>query len=60
MLSYRDMTYCPFYKECMMDANCYQALTEEVNEAARNAGLPICQFMDKPACFKEKRSDRTA
>lgn len=59
MLSYRDMTFCPFYKQCRMDANCYMALTEDVEAGARKADMLICQFTDKPECFKEKQDDRT-
>ena len=51
MISYRDKTYCPFYLECA-EVGCDRALTETVKVLARNYGLPICQFMDKPECYK--------
>lgn len=54
MISYRDMTFCSFHEECDKGDNCFRALNEEVVDNAKNAGLLICQFMDKPECFTTK------
>ena len=56
MICYKDMTFCPFYKDC---ANpCFRSLTDEVWRTAKNwwkdDDPPICQYMSKPDCFKEK------
>ena len=53
MICFRDMTFCSFYKECA-ETKCHRALTPEIKHAAERTGLGICQFAEKPECFKEK------
>ena len=52
MICYRDMTFCSF-GECRDWDTCPRALTDDVEGRADDAHLPICQFADKPDCFKE-------
>lgn len=58
MMCYRDMTFCPYFKECKEGGLCSRALTDEVKENAKKwwgkEGAPICRFIEKPECFKEK------
>lgn len=51
-MSYKDMTYCPFYLSCVGGDHCFRALTMEIREAARKFGADICQFADYPECHK--------
>lgn len=55
MLCYRDMTFCPFWRECEDGNDCGRAWTSDVQEKARAAGLPSCQFSSRPECFKKAR-----
>lgn len=59
MLSYKDMTFCAytdckFFKYNDPYKQCFRALTKKVIEDANKLNLPICQFADKPECFKDK------
>jgi hypothetical protein len=54
-LCYRDMTFCPYWRDCADAAECHRPLTDEVAEAAKRFGLPISQFSQKPPCWKEQR-----
>lgn len=53
-LCYKDMTFCPFWRNCFNVADCHRPLTDEVAEAAHKFGLPLSQFTDKPSCWKEQ------
>ena len=53
MICYKDKTFCGFWMQCQDYILCGRALTQAVEERANKAGLPICQFTDKPDCFKE-------
>lgn len=53
MMCYRDRTFCGF-KDCANFNACSRRLTEAVEKAAELLRLPICQFAEKPDCFKEK------
>ena len=55
MICYKDITFCSFWKECKDGKTCWRALTEKVWDAAEKEGLPICQFLDKPDCFREEK-----
>ena len=59
MICYRDMTFCSFWRECAQDRHqqgaCGRALTPEVEKRAKEIGLPISRFMDKPDCFEERK-----
>ena len=55
-MSYGDMTFCAFYKDCV-NKECNRRLTPKVLKAAGEwwgdkEGAPICQFVDKPECHK--------
>lgn len=53
MIEYRDMTFCPFYIDCVEGTDCMRALTPDVEKEAEKLGLPICKFIEKPDCYKE-------
>ena len=53
MLSYRDMTFCPFWRNCSSADNCDRKLTEDVKVRAGVAGLDISQYCSPPACHCE-------
>ena len=50
------MTFCGFYKKCFSGEVCHRSLTKDVKARAANFGLPICQFIEKPECFCDKKS----
>lgn len=50
MICYRDMTFCDF--GCK--STCKRKLTEKIKREAEDFRLPICLYVDKPACFKEE------
>ena len=52
-MSYRDMTFCGFYKGCVNGHTCVRALTLNVRRAAKAAGIPVARFVDPPECFKK-------
>ena len=58
MMCYMDMTFCPF-KECADFSKCDRALTDEVHAKAKAwmPDPPICQYMEKPDCIKEKKDE---
>ncbi len=57
MICYRDMTFCPFYHDCMNAHSCSMPLTPEVQKAAvkwwGSEDAPICVFSQKPDCHVE-------
>ena len=48
---YKRMTFCPFYKDC--SKTCDRALTKWITKEAQKEDLFVCQYMDRPECFKE-------
>jgi len=52
MNCFKDRTYCGFYIDCYESVNCSRPLTPEIIALAEKKGLPICQFSEKPECFK--------
>lgn len=54
IICYRDMTFCPFYKDCKSNIDCHRALTPEVLKAAKEYGLGVDQFSDLPECFEPR------
>jgi hypothetical protein len=52
MITYRDTCFCS-YLDCAHET-CRRRLTDSVKQAAELLRLPICQFAEKPDCFKEK------
>lgn len=53
MMCYRDMTFCPFFRDCKHRDECPRPLTAEVRIAAEKHGMPISQYIDKPDCHEE-------
>ena len=53
MISYQDRCFCAF-KDCAKFNDCHRALTDEINEAATKAEMPIARFANKPECYEEK------
>ena len=62
MLSYRDATFCSFYEKCEFHnaEYCSRALTEEVQKAADEFGLPICQWAEPPDCYEEADDEQAS
>ena len=54
MSSYRDMTFCPFWKDCKSAYMCHRPLTAEVSLKAKEAGMPISMYAAKPECWSLK------
>jgi hypothetical protein len=64
MICYKDITFCPFWKECKDGSTCKVALTDEVyrkgvewSRTFTPEDILICQYTDKPDCFKEKNKN---
>jgi len=53
MECYRDIKFCDYHKECRFGEHCHRALTQKVRDKAAEIGLDICQYSEKPECFKE-------
>lgn len=57
MMCYKDMTFCPYYRECKKGNKCGRALTPEVLQQAKEWWdtnfPPISKYIDPPECFKE-------
>lgn len=54
MISYRDMTFCPFYKDCKSAHMCSRPLTAKVRDDAEKFGLPLSMYTSKPECWSLK------
>jgi hypothetical protein len=58
MLCFEDITFCTFYADCIHQYTCNRPLTSEVQEQAEKwwgkPNPPICTFLDKPKCHKER------
>jgi len=52
MLCYKDMTFCPFWEDCIKQIDCPRCLNDNVLANAERVGLPICRFVEKPDCFE--------
>jgi hypothetical protein len=54
MISYKDMTFCPFWRDCNKSEECDRPLTLFVIEGAKKwwngDHPPICEFAEKPEC----------
>jgi hypothetical protein len=57
MISYKDMTFCTFYKSCADGDKCFRACTPETIQQSVRFGLPISSFCSKPDCFKKKEEE---
>ena len=62
MLCFKDMTFCPFWKECKDGKTCDRALTGKVWDSAERwwggDRPPVAVFAEHPDCFVEKESER--
>jgi len=63
MMNYKDMTFCPFYKDCKDAEKCHRPLTKEVLDDAEKwwssfgeqaHSAPISRFTEKPKCHIKK------
>jgi len=58
MICYKDMTFCPYWKDCNKGNKCHRALTDKVIQDAnkwwKGDGAPVCQYAEKPECFETK------
>ena len=57
MICYRDMAFCPFWRDCANGAECDRALTPEEEAGAQRWGgddAPISIYMIEPSCFEPK------
>lgn len=55
MICYKDMTFCHF-GDCTDFDKCKSALTLQVRRKAEQYGLHICQYANKPSCFRGKKN----
>ena len=57
-MTYRDMTFCTFYKDCAKADKCHRPLTPEVIADAEKwmENVPICCFAEKPSCHERKEA----
>lgn len=64
VIVYKDMTFCPFYKDCQKQHQCHRPLTPEVRESAHTwwkrftsdgdeDSAPISQYSSKPTCHTQ-------
>ena len=53
MICYRDMTFCPFWRECKDGFDCHRALLPRDEARAKEKGLAISLYADRPDCFVE-------
>ena len=70
MLGYLDMTFCPYWEDCIEGRSCKRALTEGVygsadtwwmgfNPKAKEGEAPIIMFAEEPDCYIEKEDIET-
>lgn len=59
MNSYRDMTFCPYWKNCKSAYMCHRPLTHEVKLKAIEAELPVRMYTEKPDCWSLKQTEET-
>ncbi|RAI34773.1 hypothetical protein CH340_07990 [Rhodoplanes serenus] len=58
MMSYRDMTFCGFWRDCALASSCARALTDEVRKSATKwwgdlpGEPPIAQYSERPPCHR--------
>lgn len=56
MISYMDMTYCPFYRDCWHADVCTRPATKEVRDDATKLGIALSLFAEKPLCHKPTKA----
>ena len=57
-MCYRDMTFCPFYKDCAKQSDCHRPYTPEVAELAEVHGMPVCLYVNKPGCWEAQEEGK--
>ena len=57
MIVYKDMTFCPFYRDCVNALHCVRPLTPEVARKAKECDMVIAQFISKPPCWANTTSN---
>lgn len=64
MICFRDMTFCPYWRDCDLAEECRRPLTDAVRaEAAAWWGEgkgepPIMQYASKPTCHVQREAGR--
>lgn len=60
MMCFKDMTFCPFWRDCANAEGCDRKLTPQVYEAAERwwggPEAPICEFVEKPDCHEARNA----
>jgi len=57
MICYKDITFCPYWEDCEKQIDCPRCLTKNIKSEAKRLRLNICQFTEKPECFKPTSKD---
>lgn len=57
MLSYRDRTFCPYWKDCESSDMCSMALTANVQRDAERFNMPLSLFVERPACWRPEKTE---
>lgn len=57
MLSYRDMTFCPYWKDCKSADMCHRPLTAKVKQDAKKFGMSLSMFAERPACWSPEETE---
>ena len=52
MITYRDMTFCNSWDECVWGSECHRSITDDVIDGAKEIRLPL-SIAEKFECFKE-------
>jgi hypothetical protein len=54
VICYRDMTFCGYWRHCRKSlGSCGRELTDRVIADAKEFGLPVAQFAERPECFSQ-------
>lgn len=59
MITYKDMTFCSYWKECAASKPCPRKLTDAEKTTADLLGLQIAQFAEHPDCFIDVLTNTT-
>ena len=49
-MTYKDMTFCPFWENCSKAKDCHRPLTDQVVRAAIKHNLPVSEYAERPKC----------
>lgn len=60
MISYKDMTFCTYYRDCTKGNDCFRSLKPQVLHDAKKwwggDNPPFSIFSQRPECFEDKRT----